>query len=144
MNLYATRVAIVSSLSPIGIARRAATFLFGAVPATMLLMLAFSLPGLRRADPVAFGLLIFAALGTLGLWRVTWQGQFSNRLNVGFLLFGLLAISPIVLYGLEEDPMWFVPRGFTKDSFEALLVLGPCVTAVAYLVAMGLRRFRIN
>ena len=142
------------------IARFVLTLLCGALPATALLFFVYGIlgqglfgylakePDLQRDDVLAIvmatGLIVFATLGTIGLWRVAIQKEYSNRWNASLLVAGLIAMSPVILLAIEQGPMWFIPLGTDKDSREALILLGPLYTAIVYLVAMGRRRFGLN
>ena len=139
------------------IVRIVLTLLCGALPASALLIFVYGflgqglfgylakLPNLEQDDVLALafatGLIVFATLGTIGLWRVAIQKEYSGRLNAGLLIAGLIAMSPVILLGLENGPMWFIPLATSKESREALILLGPLYTAIAYLVAMARRRF---
>ncbi len=139
------------------LARIVLTLLCGALPASALLIFVYGflgqglvgylmkLPDLQQDDVLAIafatGLIVLSSLGTIGLWRVAIQKEYFSRLNAGLLIAGMLAMSPVILIALVEDPMWFIPLGASRDSLQALIMLGPIYTGVAYLVAMARRRF---
>ncbi len=142
------------------IARFVLTLLCGALPASALLVFVYGflgqglfgnlakIPDLQQDDVLAMlfaaGLIVFSTAGTIGLWRVAFQKEYSSRLNAGLLVAGLIAMSPVILLAFEQGLMWFIPLGTDRESREALIILGPLYTGIAYLVAMARRRFRQN
>ena len=124
--------------------------MFGAIPATVLLIVAmdFTIASVEITSPylkeksVLIVVVILAAAGTVGLWRTAIQADYLNWLNSLLLLAGLLAMSPIVVVGIIEDPQWFFPSEFSKDSLELLLVMGPTLVAILYLCSGFMRTIR--
>lgn len=126
------------------IARGVVVGVFGALPATMLLVPTLAL-GFNAADSLQYGRdtafytaatmwAVLALLGTVGLWLASVQPPAASTLAL--IACGLLADGVVIVDGLMTDPTWFAPRRLDREAMELALLLAPFVVGTAYMASM--------
>ena len=125
-------------------ARGVAVGVFGAVPATILVLPTLAI-GFNAADALQDGrdvaffagvcaLATLAVLGTLGLWLASVRP--AQLLTLALVACGLLVDGAVIVHSLLTDPGWLMPRAFDRQDAELLMRLAPFAVGTAYMASV--------
>ena len=126
--------------------RKLSTLMFAAVPAVMYCYISLIFGMAALIDVVkhqAYGQLaliafaFLAALGTLGLWRVTLTNNYKSKTNLLMIASGVFAVGSMYIVGLIERPSWYIPSGLNKDTLELISITLIFFYGLYYLAAIS-------
>jgi len=116
--------------------RKILSILFGALPATWLMIPASMLLayGIGEKQILAIFVGVTAFLGTIGIWKVSLSTNYKTNTNAFLLACGVISLFTVRVSSAIAGEEWFSLKNISKnDLVSLLLMLSPFVVTMSYL-----------